>query len=266
MRFYKYCGAGNDFVLLDDREQRLKDADLPALAERLCTLHFGVGADGMMVVRPPEGEGDCRMLFFNNDGSTAEMCGNGARCICRYCHDAGISGEMQRIETTAGLVIGQRIAANQYRIQLNSPGVIDLQRMAAGTLCDYVELGSPGIPHCVVPVEKDASRDELRELARRMRHAAEFPKGANVNLWHKDGENAISLLTFERGVEDFTLACGTGAGATVMALTCQGIVSGKNTSVHVEGGVLSVDISGKEIYLTGPADHVFTGDLPELRE
>ena len=130
LKFYKYCGAGNDFVLLDNRNGAVTDP--AALAKRLCDRHFGVGADGMMLVERPEQGGDCKMRFYNNDGSTAEMCGNGARCICRFCHDHGISGDIQRIETPAGLVTGRRVAENQYRIRLNSPTVLHLQTLAAG--------------------------------------------------------------------------------------------------------------------------------------
>lgn len=260
MKFYKYCGAGNDFILLDCREQTVADA--PALAKRLCDRHFGIGADGLMLVLPPERGGDCRMLFFNNDGSTAEMCGNGARCISKFCRDFGLSGDEPRIETPAGLVTGRRVDENRYRVRLNPPRNVRLQTSAAGVTCDYLELGEPGIPHAVVLTDLSQERDALRQLARAVRFAPEFPRGANVNLCEQTGANALRLLTYERGVEDFTLACGTGNGATAAALTLRGLISGKGTKIENDGGTLEVDIIPGDplgIDLTGEARLVFTG-------
>lgn len=266
MKFYKYQGAGNDFILLENMDGAISPEALPALAQRLCAPHFSVGADGLIVLEPAERGGDCKMRFFNSDGSAAEMCGNGARCVCRHCHDFGLSGEVQRIQTPAGLVTGERVSENGYRIRLNSPSVLRLQTEAAGSLCDYLELGMPGIPHAVVAAELTQERAALRALALSLRHAPQFPRGANVNLYELTGENELRLLTFERGVEDFTLACGTGTGATVAALTLRGQVSGRRTRVQTDGGVLTVDVLPQEgsceIFLTGPAELVFVGELP----
>lgn len=263
LKFYKYCGAGNDFILLDNRDGAITDP--AALAKRLCDRHFGVGADGMMLVEQPEQGGDCKMRFYNNDGSTAEMCGNGARCICRHCHDRGLSGEVQRIETPAGMVVGMRISESQYRIRLNAPSVVKLQTVIGGYVCDYLELGEPGIPHLVISANLSENRANLREFARSLRHAEELPRGANVNLYEQLGEGAVRLLTFERGVEDFTLACGTGTGATAAALTLRGLVSGEHVRVECEGGTLFVDVTAgadaTQIHLTGDAVCVFTGTL-----
>lgn len=262
MKFYKYCGAGNDFVLLDCRAQRVEN--VPALAKRLCDRHFGIGADGLMLVLPPERGGDCRMLFYNNDGSTAEMCGNGARCISKFCRDFGLSGDEARIETPAGMVTGTRVDENRYRVRLNPPQNVRLQTKAAGVTCDYLELGDPGIPHAVVLTDLSQDRDILRKLARTVRFAPEFPRGANVNLCERTGKNALRLLTYERGVEDFTLACGTGNGATAAALTLRALVSGRGTRIENDGGTLEVDIISGEplgIELTGEAKLVFTGEI-----
>lgn len=265
MHFWKYCGAGNDFVILENFDGSIAPERYAALAAALCREHFSVGADGLMVLEPPAQGGDCRMRFYNRDGSTAEMCGNGARCLCRHCHDRGLaSGPVQRIETPAGLVTVRRIAADRYRIRLNRPSVVRLHVEAEGVRCAYLELGEPGIPHAVVLTELDRPRAELRELAARLRSSPAFPRGANVNLCAVTGENRVRLLTFERGVEDFTLACGTGTGATVAALARLGLVSGGGTQVQTDGGLLSVDLDGEDIDLTGPAELTFTGDLPEL--
>ena len=261
MKVYKYEGAGNSFVLLPDFDEKFPPEKLPELAQTLCDREKSMGADGLMVLRKPQQGGDCRMLFYNNDGSTAEMCGNGARCLCRYCHDHGLSDEFQAIETPAGMVTGERLGEGLYRVRLNSPTVF--RRTEAYS---YVELGDPGIPHAVVEADLSQSRDVLREFARALRHSEEFPKGANVNLYELTGENSLRLLTFERGVEDFTLACGTGTGATVAALTLLGRIPGRGTKVTCDGGVLWVDIVKEapfpEIYLTGPAEELWSGELP----
>lgn len=258
MKFTKMCGAGNDFIVIENFDGALSAEELPLLAKRLCRRHFSIGADGMMVLQAPQAGGDCRMLFYNNDGTTAEMCGNGARCLCRYCVDHGLSAGQPRIETPAGLVTGERLAQDCYRIRLNSPHNL---RTEAKPGCDYLELGEPGIPHAVVCADLSADRNELREMARALRHDPAFPRGANVNLYQLTGENRLRLLTFERGVEDFTLACGTGNGATVAALTLRGLVSGRQTQVHNDGGVLTVDFDPADnaLYLTGGADTVCEG-------
>ena len=259
MKIYHYVGAGNSFVILPDFEENLSVAALPHVARRLCGEE-GFPTDGLMVLRKPLQGGDCRMLFYNNDGSAAEMCGNGARCLCRFCHDHGLSGETQTLETPAGLVTGERLDGSSYRIRLNSPTVL---RHEDGL--SYLELGDPGIPHAVVEAKLSRNRGELREFARCLRHDSRFPKGANVNLYEPAGENRLRLLTFERGVEDFTLACGTGTGATVAALRLLGKVSGKHTEVLCEGGTLWVDIAEDtpfpQIYLTGPAEELGSKEI-----
>lgn len=263
MRAYKYVGAGNDFVLLPDFEEQLREEALPELARRLCSKEAGgFDADGLMVLRRSE-QADCRMLFYNSDGSPAEMCGNGARCLCKFCHDHGLSGKVQRLETPAGPVSGERLEAELYRIALNAPTVLRHEPDYS-----YLELGDPGIPHAVVERDLREDRAHLRQFAGQLRHSPNFPKGANVNLYELTGENSLRLLTYERGVEDFTLACGTGTGATVLALTLLGKVSGEQTRVECEGGQLLVDIRRREavpeIYLTGPARELYSREISLL--
>lgn len=275
MRFTKMHGAGNDFVIINNIEERIPEEQLPELARRLCAFHTSVGADGLMAVCPAENGGDYRMLFFNSDGSLGEMCGNGARCICRYGYENGLAGESQRVETTAGLVTGERIDRRRYRIRLNDPSVIDLHRRvnAGGEKydCAYMELGRPGLPHAVVqlPDFDTMDRGRLRELGRALRFADAFPKGANVNFVKLTGTNELKIKTFERGVEDFTLACGTGCGSSVTALTLLGLVSGKEVLLHSDGGDLTVSVTcegdnAHDIYLTGPTNMVCVGETLEI--
>lgn len=274
MHITKMHGAGNDFVIVNNIELCLPTGIFPALAKALCAAHTGVGADGMMAVMPAQKNGDYGMLFYNSDGSLGEMCGNGARCICRYGHDRGLAGDRQRVETTAGLVTGERISATHYRVRLNDPSALDLHRAVSvgGKTydCAYIELGDPGIPHAVVLLDDwDAwETDQLRELGRALRFAPVFPKGANVSFVKLAGQDSVKAVTYERGVEDFTLACGTGCGSLTAALTLRGLASGENVSIAMPGGLLSVSLtqnrdSVRNIMLTGPTCLVFEGEVSD---
>ena len=269
MEFWKMNGAGNDFIVIDDRQDAVPANKWPDLARTLCERHLSIGADGLMVVKRPTCGGDYRMLFFNSDGSMGEMCGNGARCICRYGYENGLAGPVQRVETTAGLVTGWRMDRRQYRVRLNDPCHLRLDGTAEvdGAVydCAYVELGDPGIPHAVVPMQglQDCDTPALFRLGRRLRHSQDFPKGANVNLCAVTAPDTVRLVTFERGVEDFTLACGTGVGSTVFALTRRGLVSGRGVRVLTDGGTLLADTDGVDLDLTGPAQRSFVGEFDD---
>ena len=273
MKITKMHGAGNDFVIVDKRDGSLRREALPTLARRLCASHTGVGADGMMVVIPAEKGGDYGMLFFNSDGSLGEMCGNGARCICRWGYEHGLAGQTQRVETTAGLVTGVRIDRSRYRVRLNDPSVLEMRTARVGDTeypCRYAELGDPGIPHAVLLLDDWDARETaaLRELGRALRFAPVFPKGANVSFVRVLGPDRLKAVTFERGVEDFTLACGTGCGSITAALTKEGLVSGRDVAIEVPGGELTVSVTNDEgrirdIFLTGPTCVVCAGELYE---
>ena len=273
MQFTKMNGAGNSFIILDGVRAALDVGRLPALARALCDTNFGVGADGLMAVLPAE-DADFTMRFYNADGSLGEMCGNGARCICRYGYETGLSGDCPRVRTTAGLVTGERISAEQYRVRLPDPTVLQPERVLAvggrEIRCAYVELGEPGLPHLTVelPELAETTDDGLRALARALRYHAALPKGANVNFYTLTGKDAVLLKTYERGVEDFTCACGTGTGAVVSVLTLAGRVSGRVVRVKMRGGVLTMDVTAqsgaaRDLFLTGPARFVARGEVFE---
>ena len=245
-------GAGNDFMVIDARGQSL---DFSALALKLCDL---AKADGFMAVDNSD-KADFKLHFYNADGSRGEMCGNGARCICRYAFDHGIAGENMVVETDAGLVPGKRLSETQYRVKLNNPGVLDLRRK--GDIA-YVELGNPGVPHAVREYRGDlwADADALKQEMQALRHDPAFPKGANVNYFSRVSDTEVNVLTFERGVEDFTLACGTGCGSITCALWMRGQLPGGKLKLNNRGGTLEVTVSGKnrveELYLEGPTEIV----------
>ena len=268
MKFTKMHGAGNDFIIINLLEEALDPKSAPELAQKLCARRTGIGADGLMLTAKADNGGDFKLLFYNADGSLGEMCGNGARCIARYGYEHGLAGEKQRIETTAGLVTGERITDKLYRVRLNDPSVVDLQREAEGLSCSYIELGDPGIPHAVTVMDNwdTMPHDELFKLGKKLRFSPAFPKGANVSFVKLIGQDRVKAVTFERGVEDFTLACGTGSGSIAAALTLKGLVSGSNVTVSMPGGDLFITLKSdgsavRDIYLTGPTCKVCEGEI-----
>ena len=270
MKFTKMHGAGNDFVILDNLSGSIPESEYSRLAQTLCRRRLSIGADGLMIVLPAQGVGDYAMRFYNSDGSLGEMCGNGARCIARYGFDHGLAGDIQRIETTAGIVVGQRIERDLYCIRLNDPTAVETEIGIPweGQILSvsYIELGDPGIPHAVLELpDWDAlPEEELRSLGAYIRSYAAFPKGANVTFRKRLGRNHVKAVTFERGVEDFTLACGTGAGSTAAAMRLRGELGNETLTLDFPGGELQVSLSVEDdtvcdIYLTGPAIVVAEG-------
>ena len=249
MKIFYMNGAGNDFMVMDARDG---EYDFSALALKLCPV---TGADGFMAVDHSE-IADFKLHFYNSDGSRGEMCGNGARCICRFAYDLGIAPAEMTVETDAGIVPGWRLSENIYRVKLNNPSVLDLHRK--GDIA-YAELGNPGVPHAVFRYDGDlwADKEILRSRMEALRHDPAFPKGANVNFYQILRETEIRVLTFERGVEDFTLACGTGTGSVACTLWKQGLLPGGHLTAHNPGGTLSVTILGEtgavnSLFLEGP--------------
>ncbi len=274
MDFWKMNGAGNDFIILSDMDRRIPDGDISRIAATLCQRRLSIGADGLMVVRPAEQGGDYRMLFYNADGTEAEMCGNGARCICRYGYENGLAGETQHVETVSGTVTGRRVSQRQYQVRLNDPTMLETDLSAevegAAWPCAYVELGRPGLPHAAVPYKGLASAEEsvLLKLGRKLRYHELFPKGANVSFYELVGTDHLLARTYERGVEDFTMACGTGAASVTAALALLGRVSGRAVQVDMPGGTLTIDLTCAQgavtdICLTGPTNIVCKGAVTD---
>lgn len=299
MIFTKMHGAGNDFIILNDMSRSITHASYGALALALCKRRFSIGADGLMILTPPEHGGNFAMHFYNSDGSEGEMCGNGARCVCRYGYEHGLySKSGVFIETKSGTVRGWQAAADSalYSIRLKEPSVFlphVTVRVQPGKApsplpqlcpCSYLELGSPGLPHAVLPfpdaieipslgTEKTSCGplcQALFDYARSLRYSPDFPKGANVTFYRvlQDG---VFLLTYERGVEDFTLACGTGTACAAVVLAAKGLTSPQETAFYMQGGKLSVSLSlsrtqnGRpavsNLTLTGPAVTVAHGEF-----
>jgi len=267
LKFTKMHGAGNDFIIINNVEEKRPIEEYGRIAKEICHRKFSVGADGMIVVGRSE-SADFKMYFYNADGSMGEMCGNGARCIARYGYEHGFSGETQRFETTAGMITGWRIDQETYRIQLNSPSVVkeDLEIEIDGSTyqVDYAELGDPGIPHVAIEYDRLLSADdeEIRQLGRKIRHYQGFPKGANVNFYTILDGAAVKEKTYERGVEDLTLACGTGSGTVAYMLVKKKKTAGNRLCVKTPGGDLYLEIvNGNQIFLEGPTCRVAEGTV-----
>src|SRR2546423_3803545 len=264
LRFTKMNGAGNDFVMIDNRVGDLRLAS--DQIAKICDRHRGVGADGVLVLERAANGADFRMRYYNADGGEAEMCGNGARCFARYA--SRVAGPMETLsfETPAG-VIGAELQGDLVRLEMSEPK--DLRVGITIPLADRevpAHFVNSGVPHVVVPVE-DLEGADVRGLGAALRrHHLFAPKGANVNFLKERGDRQIAIRTYERGVEDETLACGTGVVASALIFSALEKVDGP-IGVLVRGGnELQVGFDKevdrfKNVTLTGPADFVFEGTI-----
>ena len=263
--FWKMNGAGNDFVVLDNRDHRYV-LDKARIA-RLCDRHRGVGADGLLAVEPAEQGADFRMRYYNADGGEAEMCGNGARCFARFVNYLnGFSLEKVSFETPAG-VIRATFHGPDVQIKMSEPNSLqqDLTLQVAGTELTVHSINT-GVPHAVVFVG-DIAEVPVKEWGAALRyHEAFAPRGTNANFVHRLGTSHIAIRTYERGVEDETLACGTG---TVACAILHHLRTGHPAPISVEvrsGNKLEIGFTRegdnfKHVTLTGPAEIVFQGIL-----
>ena len=267
MEFTKMSGAGNDFILADDRTGRWTSLTREQIA-RLCHRQFGIGADGFMLLVPcSSGKADFAWRFWNNDGSDAEMCGNGARCFARFVRRVtGWSGSKLSFETVAGVITAE-FHGEQVTVNLTPPHSLKL-RETVPTSAGPLEVSSlnTGVPHAVVFVP-DADLAMVQQLGAELRYHAHFkPRGTNVNFAQVKGPNFIRVRTYERGIEGETLACGTGVSAAAM-ISAQVHGFQSPVRVQVQGGDL-LEVAFREtdgiftdVRLTGPATFVFTGQI-----
>jgi diaminopimelate epimerase len=265
LSFTKMNGAGNDFVLIDNRDASLALASTSII--RLCDRHRGVGADGVLVVEPPKNGADFRMRYYNADGGEAEMCGNGARCFARFARKvSGTTAEKISFETPAG-IIGAECLGELVQITMSDPhSHRDPQILETNGRPLEVHFLNTGVPHAVVFVNDLESVAVVKVGAALRYHSAFAPKGTNANFAQFLAPSSIAIRTYERGVEDETLACGTGVCAAALL---HHLRSGDPSpiSVRVRGGdTLQVDFEKtpggfRHVTLTGPADFVFDGEI-----
>ncbi len=264
LKFWKMNGAGNDFVMLDNRDLSLK-LDGSAIAQ-LCDRHRGVGADGLLLAEPAQDGGDFRMRYYNADGGEAEMCGNGARCFARFVNRLQ-AGQLDtvRFETLAGMISAE-FPGDQVRINMSAPHSQKLnQTLEVAGQKLIVHSINTGVPHAVVLVN-DLENVDVQRLGSGLRyHEAFAPKGTNANFVKITGPAAISIRTYERGVEGETLACGTGMVACAL-IAHELHQFSSPISVKVKGGdtlQIGFEQTGAEyrnVTLHGPADFVFQGE------
>ena len=255
MTFHKYQGTGNDFVMIDDRARTFPVADR-ALVARLCHRHFGIGADGLILLQT-EPDSTLRMVYFNADGAEGSLCGNGGRCFVRFAHDLGLITDHVRFIAVDGPHEAQ-VQDDDIRLRMGNVAGID--HHAAYSFLDT------GSPH-VVQFDGDVENLDVVAVGRPLRYSAPFsPGGTNVNFVQVMANQTLFVRTYERGVEDETYSCGTGVTAAALVAHGQfGLPS--PVAIQTLGGALRVafnaqpDGSFDDIYLIGPARRVFEGEI-----
>jgi len=254
--FNKMHGAGNDFIMVDDRALTFPVGDKTFLA-RISSRRTGVGCDGTVLLQPSD-TADLRMRFINPDGNEQDMCGNGARCFARLAFDLGAVPAGMAIETLAGTVRAD-VVGDQIRVTLTDPRD---WRMGLDAGLEWpVDFVNTGVPHAVIRVD-ELDRLDLPVLGSHIRYHELFaPEGANANFVKINTDGTLSIRTYERGVEAETLACGTGAAAGALVAAKQGWVE-LPVAVHCAGGYdLLIDSGAKGTTLSGGAEYVFEGEL-----
>jgi diaminopimelate epimerase len=264
LRFTKMNGAGNDFVMIDNRAGKIRLQ--PEQIVRICDRHRGVGADGILLLEKGSNGADFRMRYYNRDGGEAEMCGNGARCFARFANKIADAPKKISFQTPAGLIRGE-LHGELVTLQMSEPKDlrlnVELELDGEDARVHYI---NSGVPHVVVPVARvDMVHVYGRGGAIRC-HEIFSPAGANINFIEKRGPQQISIRTYERGVEDETLACGTGVVASALIFAATEKVDGPITVIVRSGSELSVDFKRagnqfRNVTLTGPAEFAFEGTI-----
>jgi diaminopimelate epimerase len=286
IEFTKMHGTGNDFILVDEWMQiRVPYDGKEDFVRGACTRHFGVGADGVVFIQRSD-KADVNFVFYNPDGSRAEMCGNGVRCLAKYVYEHGLlTKESMDVETAAGLkhleLSVEDGVVTEVKVDMGAPQIrrgeaqvlgdpektfIRQKVMIHGFEYTITAVGM-GNPHAVLFYD-DIDSVNVREIGKRIRHYTNlFPNGVNVHLVQEAGDNEFRIRTYERGVEDETLACGTGICASAVAAVLNGKADPAQPILfHAKGGDVRVEleINGKiieKVYLIGPAEEVYTGTM-----
>ncbi len=263
--FAKMSGSGNDFIIIDNRQGIVPDVDLSQFARRVCCRKLSAGADGLILVEESD-RVDFKWRFFNSDGSVAEMCGNGARCVARFANGNGIADASMAFETLAGTISAQ-VIEDRVKIKMTDPH--DLVKKAdlpmESQTISYSSLNT-GVPHVVVTVD-DIETADVVGAGRRIRQHPHFsPAGTNVNFMASQGNGVWAVRTYERGVEDETLACGTGIVAAALVLSMKKGIGSPITLKTRSGSLLKVYFAKDgesycEVYLEGDARMIYEGQL-----
>ena len=263
--FVKMSGTGNDFIIIDNRHAVIAREALPEFAAKVCRRKFSAGADGLILIENSD-QADFKWQFLNADGSVAEMCGNGARCAARFAYMHGIASARMRFETLAGIIEAQ-VADTQVSVKMTDP--VDLQMHREIIVDDsplLLHSVDTGVPHAVVFVNDIDTMDVCALGSRLRHHEAFFPAGTNVNFV-QELDGVFKVRTYERGVEDETLACGTGATASALVAAFLGHTTSP-VEIITSGGDRLVIVfelkdgdSAENVFLKGPAYVVYKGEL-----
>jgi len=277
LRFTKVHGLGNDFILVDAAVEKELPEDPAGLAVQVCDRHFGIGADGLVLIKPGD-KADIAMRIINSDGSEAEMCGNAIRCVARYAYERGLVNKtVLQVETAAGIMVPELVMENgkvkAVRVDMGEPrlergeipmtgpaGRVVNEPLQAGEDSFHVTAVSMGNPHCVIFVP-DASSVALNTLGPRLEMHPAFPRKTNVEFVQVLNDKELRMRVWERGAGP-TMACGTGACASAVAAALNGH-TGRKVRVHLRAGALDIEwAEDNHVYMTGPAEEVFTGEYP----
>jgi diaminopimelate epimerase len=263
--FYKMSGSGNDFIIIDNRQSVVPSVDLSRFAAQVCRRKMSVGADGLILVENSESV-DFKWRFFNADGSPAEMCGNGARCVARFALLNGIAREQMQFETLAGIIRAQ-VMDEQAKVQMTDPlsFVLACELETGHETIAYSSVNT-GVPHVVIEVD-DIENVDVVGVGRRVRRHPQFaPAGTNVNFMGTLSDGSWAVRTYERGVEDETLACGTGITAAALILARKKSLPAPIILKTRSGSLLKVHFAiqadgFKEVFLEGDARIIYIGQL-----
>lgn len=256
IEFYKYQGTGNDFVMIDNRSNFFPKDNIQLIA-RLCDRRFGIGGDGLILLEN-DTETDFKMVYYNSDGNQSSMCGNGGRCLVAFAKKLNVIQDNTTFIATDGV----------HHASVAENGIVSLQMIDVADIKitpDYVFMNT-GSPHHIQLVD-DLEHYNVKENGASIRYGELYGKqGSNINFVKKIDETTFSLRTYERGVEDETLACGTGATAVAIAMNVLGETKANSIDLNVEGGKLVVSFDKKDghftnVFLKGPAEFVFKGTI-----
>lgn len=266
--FTKMSGSGNDFVIIDNRKAIVADADKREFVRKVCTPKTSIGADGVIFIET-SGKADFRWDFYNADGSSAEMCGNGGRCVARYAYEKKIAPQKMSFETIAGIIHAE-VSGQNVKVKLTAPQNLRQNVEVALNGASYsVDSINTGVPHAVI-FSPDVDKEDVQNIGRGVRYHSVFaPAGTNVNLVQKKDAHSLKVRTYERGVEGETLACGTGVVASAILASCKKQVE-PPVKVETRGGeILQVHFQQgngafSEVYLEGLTKTTFEGTIIEL--
>ena len=268
IHFYKMSGCGNDFIVIDNRSPVIEEKDLFAFIVGVCRRKMSAGADGVILIENSDTV-DFKWRFYNSDGSVAEMCGNGARCVARFAYLNGITGPDMAFETLAGIVSASVFETGRVRIRMTDPLNLVLDRPLALKSGKFA-VGSvnTGVPHAVMVVD-NLDETPVKEMGREIRFHPDFaPAGTNVNFVSVRTDKIVAIRTYERGVEDETLACGTGCVASALVTARKFALASPVTLLTRSGGYLRIYFTlhqdaFSDVYMEGDARVIYRAELCE---